>query len=320
MTGLTTAQAAELLLQWDNILILTHVRPDGDTVGCAAGLCISLREQGKTAHILPDPGTSGVYTEYLDGLLAPVDFVPERVVAVDIAARSMFHPSALDYVDRVDLTVDHHGSQEFYAAATCLDAGAAACGELVYDIVRGWGPVSSQTARVLYVALATDCGCFGYSNTTAASHRTAAALMDCGIDPYPINRKHFKTKSLKRMKLEGMLMDGIQMFDGGSMALVTLTLDMMERLGAAEEDVDDISAFVRQVEGVRIGITVRQMAPERCKISLRTEPQDLNASRVCALLGGGGHAAAAGCSVDGDPAQACAAILSAVRAVQSSKE
>lgn len=319
MAQLTCAQAADLLLGWDNLLILTHVRPDGDTVGCAAGLCRALREHGKTACVLPDPGTSGLFTPHLDGLLAPADFAPDRVVAVDIAARSMFHDSAKPYMDRVDLTIDHHGSQEFYATDTCVEPARAACGELIYEIVRCWGPVSADVALPLYMAVSTDCGCFVYSNTTPACHRIAADLLDCGIDFMPINRRHFRAKSFKRMKLESMLVDSMQLFDNGAMAMVTLTLDMMDRLQATEEDVDNISAFVGQVDSVRTGITVRQMEPNCCKISVRTDPAELNASEVCARLGGGGHAAAAGVTLNLGVQAACDAIIGAVRAVQNGK-
>lgn len=317
MSKLTYQQAAAWLLERDNFLILTHVRPDGDTVGCAAGLCRALREQGKTAHILSDPNTSGIYLPYLEGLLAPEGYKPATVVAVDMAARSMFHEWAKPYLERVDLTFDHHPSQEFYAKHTCLDANRAACGELIYDTVRQWGPVSKEVALPLYVAVSTDCGCFVYSNTNAACHRIAADLMETSIDFYPINRKHFRSKSLKRLKLESMLTAGMQIFDNGTMAMVTLTLDMIDQLGATEEDLDDISAFVGQIEGVRTGITVRQLTPQRCKISLRTEPGDLNASRVCGLLGGGGHAAASGASVNGSPEETQQAILAAIRQIQN---
>ena len=314
---LTVKETAARLRSFDNILILTHVRPDGDTVGSAAALCLALRQLGKTAHILWDAGTSALFTPYLEGLPAPEGWQPERVVAVDMAARSMFHDAAKPYLDRVDLTIDHHPSQEFYAAETCLDASRAACGELMYDIVRELGEVTAEIALPLYVAVSTDCGCFVYSNTTPASHRVAAELMDTGIDYYAVNRLHFRTKSFRRLKLESMLTEGMELHDGGSIAVVTLTLAMMESLGATEEDVDNISAFVGQVEGVRTGVTVRQMSPTRCKISLRTDPGDLNASRVCGLLGGGGHAAAAGASVDGSPEEARAAVMAAIRRVQA---
>ena len=313
---LTIAEAAAFLRSCDNVLILTHIRPDGDTVGCAAGLCIALRQLGKTAYVLHDPGTSGIFTPYLDGLTIEGGWRPDTVVAVDIAAASMFHDAALPYRGRVDLTIDHHPSQEFYARETCLDGSRASCGEIIYDILRQWGPVSREAALPLYVAVSTDCGCFVYNNTNAACHRTAAELMETGIDFYNANRRHFRTKSFKRLQLESMLTQGMELHDGGEIAVVTLTLDMMAKLDAKEEDVDNISAFVGQIEGAKTGVTVRQLTPTQCKISLRTDPGDLNASHICALLGGGGHAAAAGATVDGSPEETKAAILAAIRKTQ----
>lgn len=316
MSMLNYEQTAAWLLERDNFLLLTHVRPDGDTVGCAAGLCLALRQQGKQAFVLPDPGLSDLFTDYLDGLYPPADYTPDTVVAVDMAARSMFHEAAKPYLDRVDLTIDHHPSQECYATHTCLDADRAACGELMYDILRQWGDVTKEVALPLYVAVSTDTGCFVYSNTSAGTHRVAAALMETGIDFYAVNRLHFRTKSFKRLKLESMLTEGLQLFDGGQTAIVTLTLDMMEQLAATEEDVDNISAFVGQIQGVHTGITIRQLPGGQCKLSVRTEPGELNASTVCALLGGGGHAAASGATIEGTPAQAQEQILSAITQVR----
>lgn len=299
MSRLNTEQTARWLLERDDFLILTHVRPDGDTVGCAAGLCIALREQGKTAWVLDNPELTQVYRPYVDGLMAPADYAPATVVAVDMAARELFPDNARTWLERgVDLTIDHHPSQEFYARDTCLYAEKAACGEIVYDIIRRWGPVSKDAALPLYVAVSTDCGCFVYSNTRADTHRAAAELIETGIDIYPVNRRHFRTKSFKRLKLESMLVAGMKLYDGGQTAVVSLTLDMLAQLEAREEDVEDISAFVGQVEGVRTGVTLRQLRPGVCKISLRTDPDDLNASAVCAVFGGGGHAAAAGATVE----------------------
>lgn len=317
MKTLTATQTAQWLLEKDGFLILTHIRPDGDTIGCAAGLCHALREQEKQAFVLENPETTDIYRPYLTGLLAPSDYVPETVVAVDVAAQDMIPANAETWLARgIDLTIDHHPSQEFYAAATCLDAERAACGELIYDIIRQFGPVSPAAALPLYVAVSTDCGCFVYGNTTPGTHRVAAALMDTGIDVFPVNHRHFRTKSLKRLQLEGMLVSGMELFDDGTIAIVSLTLDMLEKLQAREEDVDDISAFVGQIEGVRTGVTLRELRPGVCKISVRTDPNELNASDVCALLGGGGHAGAAGATVDGSVEETRHTILAAIRRVQ----
>lgn len=315
--NLSYQAAAQWLLDHDGYLILTHVRPDGDTVGCAAALCTALREQGKTAWVLPNPETTAIFTPYLEGLLAPEGYQPQTVVSVDMAARGLFPENAQQYLERVDLAFDHHPSQEFFAQNTCLDAQRAACGELMFDVIRQWGPVSQAVALPLYVAVSTDTGCFVYSNTSPATHAVAAALLATGIDFYPINRRHFRTRSFKRLQLESLLAAGMELLDEGQLAIVTLTLDMIAQVGAKEEDLDDISAFVGGVEGVHTGVTIRELRPGVCKISLRTEPGELNASAVCGKLGGGGHAAAAGATVEGDPAYTRQVLVQAIRQVQA---
>lgn len=317
MNTITTAQAADFLRSHDGYLILTHVRPDGDTIGCAAGLCRALRQAGKTAYILDNPEATELFTPYFSELTPPEGFVPETVVSVDMAARSLFPDPAKPYLDRVGLAIDHHPSQEFFAKATCLDSGKAACGQIVYEIVKQFADLTPEIGEALYVAISTDCGCFQYSNTDAAVHRTAAELMESGFDPYPVNRKFFRTKTFKRLKLESLLTAGMELRDGGQTALVFLTRAMIEDVGASERDMDDISAFVGQIEGVKNGVTLKETGDGHVKISLRTDPGDLNASKVCALLGGGGHAAAAGAMLEGTMEAVRRAVIDAIEAVRN---
>ena len=310
-------QAAHFLLAHDGYLILTHVRPDGDTIGCAAALCRSLRQAGKEAFVLENREATSLFTPYLEGLLAPEGYRPRTVVAVDMAARGLFPDNARDYLDRVDLTVDHHPSQEFFARETCLDAGRAACGELLYEIVQQLGPVTPEIGEALYVAVSTDCGCFAYGNTTADTHRAAARLIDCGIPLSQLNKRHFRTKTLRRLQVESAIVRSMELLDGGRTALAFISLDLLAQTGADERDLDDIANFVGQIEGVCNAATLRELSPGRCKLSLRTDPAVLNANHVCALLGGGGHAAAAGATMEGTLQQAREAVLRAIEQVQA---
>lgn len=317
MNKITLEEAAARLKGWDQILILTHRRPDGDTVGCAAALCRALRRLGKTAHICPATGATHLFTPYLEGLLAPEGYVPQKVVSVDIAAVSLFTDAGRPWLERgVDLAIDHHPSQEFFAAETCLDAGRAACGELIYDIIRQWGPVTQEEAIPLYVAISTDTGCFQYSNTTAATHRIVADLMETGIDTFALNKFHFRTKSWARLQVERLLVERMHRYDGGKIAVALVSLSLLDEAGATEEDMEDIAAFLGQIEGVETSVTIREKADHRCKLSVRTSG-GLSANQVCALLGGGGHAAAAGCTVDGNLEEAETAILTAIRQVEA---
>lgn len=315
---MTPQETAQRLLALDHILILTHRRPDGDTIGCASALCLALRQKGKTAWLLPNEDAHHLFDPYLEGVLAPADFVPQAVVAVDVAALGMLPDSAQPYRDRIDLAIDHHGSQEGYARATCVDPDSAACGEVLSRVFQAMGvDLTPQIALLLYMAIATDTGCFVYSNTTPATHRIAAALMDTGFDAQWVNKRHFRVKSLKRMQIESRLVREMDLEQNGTLVFAYVTLDLIRDLQATEEDLEDIASFIGQLEGVDNAVTIRQLKPTECKISLRTDGKTLNASDVCAIHGGGGHPAAAGCTIPGTPAQAKAAMLAAIQQVRA---
>lgn len=314
---MTDHQTAQRLLAMEDVLILTHRRPDGDTIGCACALCLALRQLGKTAWVLPNEDAHGLFTPYFEGVLAPAEFVPQFVVSVDTAALGMLPGSGKTYADRIDLAIDHHGSNEGYAKQTRVDPDCAACAELLYRILVEMGVrITAPIALLLYMAIATDTGCFVYSNTTPDTHRIAAALMETGFDAQWVNKRHFRVKSLKRMQIESRLVREMDLAQNGTLVFAYVTLDLIRELEATEEDLEDISAFIGQLEGVDNAVTIRQLKPEECKISLRTDGKTLNASAVCAVYGGGGHAAAAGCTIQGTPAQAKVAMLKAIEQVQ----
>lgn len=310
---MTTAEAARLLLGWDRLLLLTHVRPDGDTVGSAAALCRALRDLGKTAYLLPNPELTATYAPYAAPYTAPEGFAPDRVVSVDIAALSLLPDIARPYQDRVDLAVDHHPSQEFFARETCLEADSAACGEIVYDIITRLTPVTPDIALPLYVAISTDTGCFVYSNTTARTHRIAAALMDCGIDAAPVNKALFRTKSVTRLAMESRMVADMELYDQGRVVVMQIPLSLRQELHATDADIEELSSLAALVEGTDCGVTLRELRPGQIKLSLRTGPR-VNATAVCRRLGGGGHRAAAGATIPGTMEEAKAAVLAAIQA------
>ena len=311
---MTIQETAALLRQQDHILILTHRRPDGDTLGCAAALCECLRRLGKTAYVLQNPDTTDLYRPYVEAYWAPAGFVPEFVVSVDIAAKGLFFPAAERYLDGVDLAIDHHPSFESFGRANIVRSEAAACGELIYDILAHLGPITAEMALPLYVALSTDTGCFAYANTTAQTHAVAAALLRTGIDYQTVNKVFFRTKSRKRMQLEAAILNDCAFYDRDRVAVLSVPLSLMARIGASETDAEDLSALGPQIEGVDCAITMRELRPDVWKMSLRTGPR-INATEACRLLGGGGHAAAAGCTVEAPWAEARERILAAVAQV-----
>lgn len=308
---LTVAETAALLRSFDNVLILTHVRPDGDTVGCAAALCAGLRALGKTAYLLPNPELTDTTAPYFAPYAAPAGFVPDKVVSTDIATTGLLPENAKPYAGRIDLAIDHHPSFEHFGKANIVRSEAAACGELVYDILAALGPITPELALPLYVAVSTDSGCFAYANTTAQTHAVAAALMRTSIDYQTVNKVFFRTKTRKRMQLEGAMLDTMEFYDRDRVAILSVPMSLMERVQATESDAEDLSALGGQIEGVDCAVTMRELRHNVWKLSVRTGAR-INATNVCRLLGGGGHAAAAGCTVEAPWPEAKRRILAAI--------
>jgi len=308
---LTVQETATRLRDFDNVLILTHVRPDGDTVGCAAALCAALRALGKTAYLLPNPGLTDTTAPVAAPYLAPEGFTPDKVVSTDIATVGLFPDNALPWKDRVDLAMDHHPSFEYFAKENIVRPEAAACGELVYDILRELGPITPEIALPLYVAVSTDTGCFQYANTTADTHRVAAELMDTGIDYRAVNKVFFRTKTRKRLALEADMLGNMEFYDRGRVVFLMVPISLMERIQATESDAEDLSSLGGQIEGTDCAVTFRELRPDVWKLSVRTGER-INATEVCRELGGGGHAAAAGCTVEAPLAEVKTRILSAI--------
>ncbi len=311
---LTISEAAALLREFDHVLILTHIRPDGDTVGCAAALCAGLRALGKTAYLLPNPGLTDSTASYFAPYAAPVGFVPDRVVSTDIAALALLPDNARDYGGRIDLAVDHHPSFERFGRANIARPEAAACGELLYDILRELGPITPEVALPLYVAVSTDTGCFAYANTTANTHKVAAALIETGIDYRTVHKVFFRTKTRKRMQLEGAMLAACEFYDRDRVAVLSVPLSLMEQFRASESDAEELSSLGGQIQGVDCAVTMRELRPDVWKLSLRTGER-INATEACRILGGGGHAAAAGCTVEAPWTEAKRRILDAVAQV-----
>ena len=310
----SVSQFAAQLQKRNGFLILTHVRPDGDTVGCAAALCAALRSIGKTAFLLENPELTDNTRPYSRPYAAPAEFVPETVVCVDIASLSLLPDNARPYAGRVDLAVDHHPSFEGFGEFYLVRPSAAACGEILYDIIARLCPFTPEIALPLYVAVSTDTGCFQYSNTTPYTHRVAAALMATGIDYRSVNKIFFRTKSRRRLELEADMLSHMEFFDRERVVLLTVPISLMERVGATESDAEDLSALGGQIEGTDCAVTLRELQKDVWKMSVRTGPR-INATQACMLLGGGGHAAAAGCTVECPLPEAKRRILDAIARV-----
>lgn len=310
---LSARDAAGYLEALDNVLLLTHVRPDGDTIGSAAALCRALRDCGQTAYLLPNPEITATYAPYAAPYWAPEDWQAEHIVSVDIADASLLPENAQSYRDRIELAIDHHPSQTFFARNTCLEADSAACGEIVYEIIQHLTALTADIALPLYVAVSTDCGGFQYGNTTARTHRIAAALMDV-VDVAAVNKALFRTKSRVRLAMESRMVADMKLFDHQRVVVMEIPLSLRQEMQATDADIEELSALPALVEGTDCGVTLRELRPGTVKVSVRTGPR-VDACALCRILGGGGHHAASGATVEGTLDEARMAVLAAYRRV-----
>ncbi len=310
-------QVAEMLMQADNILLLAHQYPDGDTIGSNFALCLALQTLGKTVRVHCGDVIPDKY-DYLYADVPQPDFEPTFICAVDVADLKLLgEATAKAYGDKIDLCIDHHATNTGYAAHTCVDSTCGAAAMVVYRIIGLLGvALTPAIARCIYTGIATDTGCFKYANAGALAHRIAADCIDVGIPYEMINRVNFDTKSRARIELERMALDGMRFYHNGRVAVMTITNAMVEQSHAGENDLEGLPPIPRQIEGVWVGITLRQKADGNYKISVRTGTH-ADAAAICAVLGGGGHDRAAGCAVDGTHEEATAAILHAVEQVVS---
>lgn len=305
-------RVAELLQKKDNILILTHKNPDGDTLGCGVALCRVLQGLGKNARVENSDIIPKRYS-YLFEDLKVMDFEPEFIVAVDVADTKLLGERLEGlYSDRVDLCIDHHGSNREFAKELYLRSEDGAASLSLYRIIKKMGvPVTPQIATALYTGLSTDTGCFRYSNASSECYRVAAELIDSGADSARINVLMFETKPLSYFRLLTEVLAGMRTFCDGRVIVLKVTRDMFDRTGATPDQCDAIAAMSRQVEGALCGITMKEKQGGGYKLSLRTH-EPLDAAQLCGLLGGGGHARAAGCDSGEDEEESLRILIEAI--------
>ncbi len=293
---ITKNQCLDLIKEHNEFLILSHEHPDGDTLGCAFALCEILRLMGKKrAFRCADP-ISADFDFLVD------EFVEDKVetpfiIAVDVADEKLLGSIGEELSGKIDLCIDHHISNTNYAKNVFVEDRAAAC-EIIYELALELGiPLNRYFRNCIYTGLSTDTGCFRYQNMTASVFAIAAKLMDDGIDFKKINKIMFETKTKSFLQLEMLARETLEYYYDDKCAVITITQDMYEKSGSDEHQCYPITALPRQIEGVLVGVVLKQKKDGSFGVSVRTE-EGIDASEICGRLNGGGHKGAAGCHLD----------------------
>ena len=287
-------QCADMLKEQDNILVLCHAHPDGDTLGSGFALCSALLRLGKKARILCADEIPSKYFEIFEKPEMP-EFEEEFVVSVDVATPNLLGDICEKYEKSIDLCIDHHNSNSQYAKYLLLDGNAAAACETVLEVIKALGvSIDKAIADYLFTGITTDTGCFKYASTTEKTFRAAAELVEYGADNGKINRVMFETKTKIYAAMERLAIDSMQFFCQDRVCVISVTQEMYEKTGATEQDTEAIPPLTRQVEGVEIGLTIKEKPNGECKCSIRTY-ESVDAAKLAAFFGGGGHKQAAAC-------------------------
>lgn len=288
-------EAVQFLRSHDDYLILMHASPDGDTLGCGYSLCNALQRMGKHAKAVCPDEIPHRFDYMREGIMEQ-EFEYKTIVTVDVADSRLLGDMK-ELGDKAALCIDHHVSNTGYAERLLLREHYASACELMYEVLTALGTeIDRLIANCLYTGVATDTGCFKFSNTKPQTHIIAAKLMEFGAEIAPINYAMFELKSQGRIKLEQDVLKNMRYFGDGHVAMVTVMLDTIANIPDIDsDDVGAMAAIPRQIEGVDIGISMKEKKPGLFKASLRSSER-IDVSKIAQQFGGGGHARASGCS------------------------
>lgn len=319
--NITIDALAQWLKDQDDILLLGHVSPDGDATGSCLAIMHALKKLGKRVEVRLPGGVAAIYRD-LPGAGAAVSsedepaFAPRAALAVDVSELSRLAPKdqALFEGCPFKAVLDHHSTNPGFGDVMCLDGAAAATGELVVGLIEKLGiEMDDAMARCLYVAISTDCGQFQYSNTRPQTHCAAARCIEAGADSEVITNRLYRTRTLGRTRLLGMVLSGLEISEDGKMAWARLTEAMLDQAQALREDNEGIVNYLLEIDTV-VFAALAESREDKTKFSLRSvAPFDV-ARQVAVPLGGGGHDRAAGVTLDMPMEEALNIVLEKARA------
>lgn len=293
----------EAIASSQTILLMAHVNPDGDSLGCMLALRIALERIGKKVTMISPDGVADMYT-FLPGSgdvlrsLSP-DNMFDLGIVIDCDSLERLGP-ALPYLNqcRRVMEIDHHPGVVRCDGANIIDSKAAATGEIVYELLLALGTqITPDIAECLLTAIATDTGSFRFSNVRPKTLRIAGDLVEAGASIAHIGDRVFDTRSLASLKLLGIALENLTVTADGKIAYSYLSRQDMQRAGAQDWETEGIVNYTRAVQGVCIGILLTETQSGHVKISFRARGE-YDVSKLARMLGGGGHKAASGATLD----------------------
>ncbi len=310
----------EFLRPCRRVLITSHARPDGDSIGSQLALALGLEQIGKQVDIVnADPHPPNY--RRLPGIerIRLQDRVNGDWDCVVLLECNNLERSGVQGLERYPaVNIDHHPSNDHFGVVNWVDPDCAAVAQMVLPVLRGLQvAITPDIATNLYVGILTDTGSFRFSNTTPAAFRAAAELVEAGADPAATAEEVLMRQSESRLRLMAALLSTFGRDPSGRIAWVTLTRDMLAQTGAAANDTEGLVNYPLSVDGVVVCAFVREEPDGSTKVSLRSKG-DLDVGQVAEAFGGGGHRNASGFSFPGSVEQARREIVARLLALVES--
>ncbi len=311
------AKIIETFKNEESFILISHMLPDGDSIGSLLAMGEGLRKMGKKVRLFT-PGKIPFMYKYLEGTESighePVPVDPGMTVVVldssDPDRMGLFRDAVME--SKTVINIDHHVTNQRFGTLNYIDSTAAATGEIVYNLLEELQVELDQgIAEALYVAISTDTGSFKYENTTPSTHRVIAELLEHGLNPGAISQKIFDERPLSFYILLKEALSGLEMYEERKIAVMALSKDIRERTGASTDDLEGIVNYTRNIEGVELGILFYVESDSEVKVGFRSKT--LDASELAGRLNGGGHIRAAGCRLQGDFETAKSRVLAEAR-------
>ena len=297
----TSAEVAAELRKRQRFVIASHIRPDGDAIGSSLAMAYALRQLGKHVRVVshdPPPPPMEAFPGVKD--IEITDRVDDPGDAVIVMEAGDLTRTGITGLDRgFVVNIDHHLGNTMYGAVNWFDVSAAACGEMVFDLVRELGvPLTREIALHVYIAILTDTGSFHYSNISTRTFDICRQCVEAGVEPAAVARSVFDSNNLGRLKLFGAVLSRMELDGGGRLATLMVDRRLAADCGGTYEDTEGVINLPLTVKDIRAVVLFKENGPDDWRISMRSK-EDVDINAVARQFGGGGHKNASGCSATG---------------------
>lgn len=311
-------EIADVLRNRQRFVIMSHIRPDGDAIGCEVAMGLCLKQLGKDVTVWNQDGLLNKY-HFLPGSemvelppAEPQEF--EVAIVLDTAVKDRVG-TCLQAVKHADvwINIDHHVSNDHYGDLAYIDPKAPAAGQILFELFQSQNlPITYPMADNLFAAISTDTGCFQYPNTTARTYEIGAELIKLGVNVGKISQAIYENNPRRRLELLRSLLNVLQFTSNDRVASFSLSLATAETLGVGPEDNEGLIDHIRSIEGVVVAAFFEELNDGKVRISLRSKDSRADVSKICGQFGGGGHILAAGARIPGTLGEVQEKVLAAI--------